>query len=96
MSRKVTRTIHAAFLARKRKTVGNTSTDGDAVYLHGNKIVNRNPASGEVFIRTAGWNTPTTRERLKAFTTFPVYQKRGQLYIGENAWDGDWISATNP
>jgi hypothetical protein len=96
MSRKVTRTIHAAFLARSRKTVGNTSTDGDSVYLHGNEIVHRDSISGEVFIRTAGWNTPTTRERIKAFTDFPVYQKRGQLYIGEKEWNGDWVSATNP
>ena len=96
MSRKVTRTIREAFLARSRKTVGNTSTDGDSVYLHGNEIVHRDSISGEIFLCTAGWNTPTTRERLKAFTDFPIYQKRGQLYIGEKAWNGDWISATNP
>jgi hypothetical protein len=60
--RKVTNEIANAFAQGESKTVGNTWTDGKAVYLHGNKITERTEAG--VFMTLAGWNTSTTRERL--------------------------------
>ena len=60
--RKVTQKIANAFNRGESKTIGNTCTDGQAVYLHGNKIAERNESG--VFMTLAGWNTTTTRERL--------------------------------
>jgi len=62
--RKVTSQIRDAWLAGRSKTVGNTFTDGCSVFLHGNEII-RLRLDGTVGARLAGWNTPTTRERLK-------------------------------
>ena len=60
--RKVTQQIKEAFDAQKPRAVGNTMTDGQAVFLHGNKIIERRKYG--VYFTLAGWNTPTTRERI--------------------------------
>ena len=60
--RKVTQQITEAFLNGRKLTVGNSMTDGNAIFLHGNKIAWRD--EGELFISMCGWGTPTTRERL--------------------------------
>lgn len=65
--RKVTETIVDAFLGRTPKSSGNSHTDGNGLYLHGNRIAwhgEQNGASG-VFLTLAGWNTNTTKERLR-------------------------------
>jgi hypothetical protein len=92
--RKITRDIADAFRARQsltRSGNGATSTDGEAIYLHGNRIVERRDDG--VYVSTAGWDTPTTKERLKPFAQ--AYTSRHQLHIvidGEaRKWDGDWI-----
>ena len=61
--RKITETIANAFLQGANKTQGNTSVLNGKVYLHGNLIAQKGEA-GEVYMTLAGWNTPTTRERL--------------------------------
>ena len=71
--RKVTQQIKEAFEQRKVKTIGNTHTDGQSVWLHGNKIVTRD-ASGVVRATLAGWNTPTTRERVNGITGLNFHQ----------------------
>ena len=58
--RKVTQQIKQAFERGEAKTIGNTTTDGNTVWLHGNAIVKRD-ADGLVRWSLAGWNTPTTR-----------------------------------
>ena len=60
--RKVTQEIAKAFLKGSRKSIGNTMTDGKAVFLHGNKIAERRETG--LHLTLAGWNTSTTRERL--------------------------------
>jgi len=83
--RKVTQEIANAFRQGRKLTKGNTSTDGNSIWLHGNKIVRRNEG-GEVEISFAGWPTVTTRERLNAFA--PVRQHKGeQLLFGEIVTD---------
>jgi hypothetical protein len=60
--RKVEREVIGAFLERRSRKVGNTRTDGDTLYLHGNAIAQH---SGEfIKITLAGWPTVTTRSRL--------------------------------
>ncbi|MBQ45637.1 MAG: hypothetical protein CMK37_08280 [Porticoccaceae bacterium] len=71
--RKVTQQIKEAFEQRKAKTIGNTRTDGESVWLHGNEIVRRD-VSGLVFATLAGWNTPTTRERVNGITGLGFHQ----------------------
>ena len=61
--RKVTEKTVSAFLAGKSCTVGNTTTDGTVLLLHGNRIAERMP-DGSIMATLAGWPTVTTRERL--------------------------------
>ena len=86
--RKVTEQVVHAFLNGKKKTVDNTSTDGQAIYLHGNKIVRRTE-DGNIEISDAGWgHSSTTRERLRAFAS--VSQKDYTLMLNGLPWDGSW------
>mgnify|MGYP001233397637 CR=1 FL=1 len=65
--RKVTEQIKLAFEQGTSKKVGNTETDGQTVWLHGNAIIKRD-AFGVVEWSLAGWNTPTARDRARAGT----------------------------
>lgn len=86
--RQVTSQVVRAFHAGKKKTVDNTSTDGQAIYLHGNKIVRR-AEDGSIEISDAGWgHSSTTRERLRAFAS--VSQKDYTLMLNGLPWDGKW------
>lgn len=99
--RKVTETIVDAFLGRTPANAGNSSTDGDTLFLHGNRIAwhgEQNGAAG-VFLTLAGWDTVTTKERLRGVLrmmghmytnlgTRPVLQiwtVNGQTKIGEGS-----------
>ena len=65
--RKVTEQIKKAFFEGKRKSIGNTWTDGKSVWLHTNKIITSETladGSKRIIWTLAGWNTVTTRERL--------------------------------
>jgi hypothetical protein len=61
--RKTTEVVVGAFLAGKARKMGNTSTDGTILRLHGNRIAERMP-DGSIVATLAGWGTVTTRERL--------------------------------
>lgn len=76
--RKITQQIGAAFEAGQSKKVGNTTTDGQSIWLHGHEIVRTVDVS--VQFTLAGWNTPTTRERLQA-ANIKVYTRKGQAYL---------------
>lgn len=91
--RKMTETILRAFKNGERKKVRNTFTDGHSVWLYGSMIVTRNPISKVVYIRTNGYNTVTTRERLNAFTNKRVHQKNHKLMLDGIEWNGDWTEA---
>ena len=87
--RQITRDIVAAFMNREEKRIGNSHTRGEFLYLHGNAIACHN-ADGTIEVTTAGWNTPTTRERLNGIPGVKVYVRRGQLYLNDQPWDGNW------
>ncbi len=65
--RKMTETIVDAFLGRTPANAGNPSTDGAALFLHGNRIAWHGEQDGAtgVFLTLAGWDTVTTKERLR-------------------------------
>lgn len=86
-TRKVTTEVCGAFLLGNRKSNSNTMTDGESLFLHGNKIAEHREDG--VYITTGGWNTVTTRERLNYFANVNV--RKGQLYVNGKPWDGDWI-----
>jgi hypothetical protein len=56
--------VAAAFAAGRPASEANTSTDGQAFFLHGNKIAEIR--DGHLWVSMAGWNSATTRERLNA------------------------------
>ena len=89
--RQVTEQIKQAFEQGKALKKGNTRTDGTSVFLHGNEIVKRDP-SGLVLATLAGWNTPTTRERVNGITGIGIYQKNFVPMLNGCEIDSfDWV-----
>lgn len=89
--RQVTKQIREAFEQGTPKTVGNTKTDGQTVWLHGNEIVKRD-ASGLVLWSLAGWNTVTTRERVNGIADAGVHQVKGEPIVNGQAINSrDWF-----
>ena len=79
--RKVTERIKKAFENGKSLKIGNTRTDGESVFLHGNEI--------------AGWNTPTTRERVNGITGMGFHQVGFVACLdGEPVCEDDWFVKT--
>lgn len=92
--RKVTERIKQAFEQGVSLKVGNTRTDGTSVFLHGNEIIKRD-ASGLVMATLAGWNTPTTRERINGITGLGIYQKNFvPMLNGQEIDEYDWVTHT--
>lgn len=82
--RKVTKQVGKAFINGHKKTVGNTHTDGKALYLHGNLIAEK--VSDGIRITNAGWKSVTTKERLNGLlellgVTLRIYQKNFVWYL---------------
>jgi hypothetical protein len=87
--RVLTKTIKAAFEQGVSKTVGNTRTDGKSVFLFGNEIIRKE--MGKVFFSLAGWNTPTTRERISGITGVGVSTCKGTAMVnGRVIDDNEW------
>jgi hypothetical protein len=60
--RKVTQDVCNAFIAGNARAAGNSHTDGEGLYLHGNCIARK--IQNRIVATLAGWPTVTTRERL--------------------------------
>jgi len=90
--RKITQDIANALFARQDVNKGNTATLNGEVFLHGNKIAKIE--DGALLMTLAGWNTPTTRERLNGiadvFGAKKRYSQRNwEPYLGDEAIDED-------
>tara|TARA_R110000822_G_scaffold53335_5_gene137668 strand:- start:21934 stop:22233 length:300 start_codon:yes stop_codon:yes gene_type:complete len=60
--------------------------------LHGNPIAYRyNDPSRTLSITNAGWETPTTKERLNAIDGVSIHQKNWVWYLNDKEWDGELI-----
>ncbi len=91
--RKVTQLIKKAFDNGTSLKVGNTRTDGQTVWLHGNAIVKRD-ADGLVRWSLAGWNTPTTRERVNGIVNAGVFQFKFEPVLnGQVINSSDWFAS---
>lgn len=65
--------------------------DGVYVSLHGNRIIRLTPEG--IYIRTTGWTTPTTRQRLQQFAGVNAYIKAGEMFtgLGVPVPSDDWL-----
>ena len=92
--RKITKQIAEAFYAERELKINNTYTDGQAVWLHGNKIIERRRDG--IWFTLAGWNTNTTRERLNGIlrhVRIHIHYVKGNAIVDEKLWD--LINASN-
>lgn len=85
--RKVTEQTVTAFLNRKNKSVGNTFSTGDALYLHGHKIAYWE--GDGIVVSFCGWPTSTTKERLNGLLWLfkgcqPFYHKNFVLMMDDD------------
>ena len=86
--RKVTEKVVGAFNQKQAKSNGNTSTDGQSLFLHGNKIAEWREDG--LYVTNAGWATNVTKERLNAVQGVSVRQKDFTWYLNGLVWDGSW------
>ena len=88
--RKITLEIKKAFESGESKTIGNTATDGNTVWLHGNAIIKKE--NGNIYATLAGWNTPTTKERTNGIVNAGFHTVKGQaMRNNEPVNDNSWI-----
>ena len=88
--RKITQEICRAFNQNVAHKIGNSSTTGTALFLHGNLIAEKR--DGRLWITTAGWPSNTTKERLNGLYGVNIFQKKGIWYLNEKEWSGEWIA----
>ena len=98
--RKITENIADAFMSHEPKAQGNSSTDGKALFLHGNLIAWHGTHEGRegIFLTLAGWNTSTTKERLRGVLrmmghlgSVGISTCKGQTWIGNLHLDPDSV-----
>lgn len=91
--RKITSQIARAFSERKTLRVANTFTTEGRLYLHGNLIAETREDG--IWFTLAGWNTPTTRERLGGVLPgYGVYVRKGQAFYNDKPISNDeWVKA---
>ena len=97
--RQITDKISKAFKDRINKKISNSTTDGKCLWLFGNMIAMYD-RDGNVSITTANHATKTTKDRLNGILDVfgdkrRIYHKAGQLYLGDQEWDGDWVAIGN-
>jgi len=96
--RKITSEAAEHFLLGVKYSNGNTFVTYDEqsgyviLWLHGNEIARRRDVNIE--IRTAGWPTTTTKERLNGLPGVQVYHKNKILFLNGKPWENheDWTA----
>ena len=74
--RKITREIVQSWARFQPRIIGNTATDGETIWLHGNAIAWKAGDTDTLALTLAGWNTVTTRERLNGVLNFYGFKYR--------------------
>lgn len=87
--RKITREIVHAFEHGITTKIDNSRTDGRSMWLFDNKIAEWK-ADG-LWVTNAGWQSNTTKERLNGLRGVRIQQVRGQWYLNDIAWNGEWV-----
>jgi len=91
--RQITREIVNAFENSRSLTIGNSRTNGESLWLFGNKIAEIRRDG--LWITNAGWKSVTTKERLNGLSGVRIQQLRGKWFLNENEWDGTWVHVDN-
>jgi len=73
---------------KQSKTEVKVENGAVSLYLHKNKIAERNEDG--LYITNAGWESNVTKERLNAIDGVHIYQKNGTWYLNGKAWGGGW------
>ena len=81
--------VVGALVERRRCSQSNTWSDGDGLYLFGNRIAWWD--LNGIWIDTCGWRSNTTKERLNAIPGVKIVQKDFSWYLNGKAWDGSAI-----
>ena len=88
--RQITRDIVNAFQNSRSLTIGNSRTNGESLWLFGNKIAEIRRDG--LWITNAGWDSKTTKERLNGLSGVNIVQRRGTWFLNEREWDGRWVN----
>lgn len=88
--RQITFQATSALMARETFRKSNTEVYenevGDFIMaLHGNPIAKITP-EGEIWIRSAGWETNTTKERLNGLPGVAIHQHNWAWYLNYKVW----------
>jgi hypothetical protein len=78
--RQVSKTIKEAFENGTKKVCGNTTTDGQSVWLFDNKIITTD-SKGNIYWTMCGWNSRTTMERLKSILDLRLHTVKGCIKL---------------
>lgn len=94
--KKITEKSVEAFMNAKSFKSSNTQVEVlpnvTILRLFGNAIAYRyNDPTRTLSVTTAGWNTPTTKERLNGIPCVRVSTRKGQLYLNDHPWDGSLV-----
>lgn len=87
--------VVGAFVERRRCSKSNTWSDGDGLYLFGNRIAWWD-LNNRLWIDTCGWKSATTKERLNAIPGVKIVQKNRVWYLNGKEWDGNAIRINFP
>ena len=96
--RKITEQAINAFMNHKTFNSSNTTVslndDNSACLLLFGNLIARKYTDGdkEIEITNAGYATVTTKERLNGIPGVRIYQRKGEWFLNDKPWDGDWIS----
>ncbi len=91
--KQITKQITSAFIVGRPLSISNSSTDGNSIFLFGNKIAEKR--NGKLFITDAGWQTVTTKERLNALPNVHIMQTNFIWYLNGKQWNGEWTEIEN-
>ena len=86
-----------AFWRGGTKTIKNTRTDNNCLFLFGNRIAWMD-LNGDVWIDTCGWKSVTTRDRLQLlYPEFILKVRKGEWQLSKDnltwtIWDGGPIN----
>lgn len=94
--REITKQATQAFLNRVNFHLSNTAVKYNEIentsylYLFDNLIARLKHTTKELLITTCGWNSVTTRERLNGLPKVSVTQRKGQLFLNGELWNGEF------
>ena len=101
--RKITKQAVDALFSGRNFKAGNTKVENGTLILHWSAIAKIE--NGKLFVRSGGYETNTTKERLNGLPNVNIYQKNYQWFLNGIEWqdssqwteviDYDAINRTN-